>query len=118
MFDCVHSYEQKTVAITGASGYIASALVDALLKSPAHILRISRRDLQPVAGTEILKADIQSKGCWEEIVLKADIIFHLAGNTSVAAAGKDPAGSLNSTVGPITHLVAAAQAAGRDGTTG
>jgi len=106
-------YGNKTVAVTGASGYIASVLIDALQKTPAHILRISRRDLHPISGAESLKGDIRSNDCWEEIVSKADVIFHLAGNTSVYATAKDPAGSLNSTVLPITHLVAAAQASGR-----
>jgi len=113
MDDSITRYRNKTVAITGASGYIASVLIDALQKTPAHILRISRRDLPPVPGTEALKADVRASDCWEEIVSKADVIFHLAGNTSVYAAAKDPADSLNSTMLPIMYLVAAAQAAGR-----
>lgn len=112
MCDFAHNYESKTVAVTGASGYLASVLIDALKETPARIMRVSRSDLPPISGTEALKADIRSQDCWEEIVAKADVIFHLAGNTSVYAAAKDPADSLNSTVLPITHLVAAAQIAG------
>lgn len=108
----MNHYGSKTVAITGASGYLASVLIDALQKTPAHILRVSRRGLPPISGTETLKADVRASDCWEEIVSKADVIFHLAGNTSVYAAAKNPAGSLSSTVLPITHLIAAAQAAG------
>lgn len=114
MGDSINHYGDKTVAITGASGYLASVLIDALQKTPAHILRISRRGLHSIAGTETLKADVRESECWEEIVSKADVIFHLAGNTSVYAAAKEPADSLNSTVLPITHLVAAAQAARRE----
>ena len=99
------------MAVTGASGYLASALIDALQESSAHILRVSRRDLPPVSGAEILRADVRTSDCWEKIVSIADVIFHLAGNTSVYAAAKNPADSLNSTVLPITHLVAAVQAA-------
>ena len=105
-------YGSKTVAITGASGYLASVLINALQKTPAHILRVSRQELPPISGTETLKADVRASDCWEEIVSKADVIFHLAGNTSVYAAAKNPAGSLSATVLPITHLIAAAQAAG------
>lgn len=112
MGDVTHNYENKTVAITGASGYLASALIGAIKRTPAQILRISRSDLPSILGTEALKADVRTKDCWKEIVSKADVIFHLAGNTSVYAAAKNPADSLNSTVLPITHLVAAAQAAG------
>jgi nucleoside-diphosphate-sugar epimerase len=39
---------------------------------------------------------------------RADVVFHLAGNTSAYAAAADPAASLESTVLPVTHLIAAA----------
>lgn len=42
-----------------------------------------------------------------EIVKFADVIFHLAGNTSVYAAASDPTESLNSTLLPITQLLKA-----------
>lgn len=113
MRDVIHNYENKTVAITGASGYLASVLIDLLKKTPARILRVSRRDMPSISGEESLKADIRSKDSWGGIVARADVIFHLAGNTSVYSAAKDPADSLNSTVLPITHLVMAAQASGR-----
>lgn len=109
----MHNYESKIVAVTGASGYLASVLIDALKETAAGILRVSRSDLPAISGAESLKSDPRSKDCWENIVAKADVIFHLAGNTSVYAAAKNPADSLNSTVLPITHLVAAAQSAGR-----
>lgn len=111
--ESVSHYKDKTVAITGASGYLASGLIEVMRKAPVHILRISRKDLQPISGTETVKGDIRTIKCWEEIVSRADVIFHLAGNTSVYAAAKDPAGSLSSTVLPVTHLVAAAQATAR-----
>lgn len=106
-------YKDKTVAITGASGYLASVLISMLRENCAHILRISRQDLPPITGTEALKADVGAYDCWNEIVSRADVIFHLAGNTSVYVAAKNPADSLNSTVLPITHLITAAQMAGR-----
>ncbi len=109
----MNRYENTTVAVTGASGYLASVLIDAIKRTPARIVRVSRAALAPLSGTEALQADIRLKDCWERIVATADVIFHLAGNTSVYHAAKDPADSLNSTVLPITHLVAATRAAGR-----
>ncbi|MCG3769444.1 MAG: GDP-6-deoxy-D-mannose reductase [Nitrosomonadaceae bacterium] len=112
MGNVIHSYENKIVAITGARGYLASALTDAFLQASVRILRISRKDLPSLPGAETLKADICKRECWEKIV-QSDVIFHFAGNTSVYTAAKDPAESLNSTVLPITHLIAAAEARGR-----
>jgi len=112
MGEIVHDYENKTVAITGASGYIASVLIDALRETPARILRVSRSDLPPISGTETLKANLRSWDDWERVVAKVDIIFHLAGNTSVYGATQDAADSLNSTVLPIAQLMRAAQTAG------
>lgn len=102
-------FENQKVAVTGSAGYIGSALVEALTREGAHVVRVSRAQLQELPGSEVLRADISSEECWIELVSRADVIFHLAGNTSAYAAAADPAGSLCSTVLPLTHLISAAQ---------
>lgn len=103
----------KSVAVTGASGYIGSALVDALAQYPGKILRVSRQALIPREGIASMVADIRTFDCWLSIVEQADIIFHLAGSTSVYAAARNPAENLNSALLPINHLVRAAREHGR-----
>lgn len=107
------AYADKAVAITGASGYLAGALLEGLGSAPARILRVSRQILGPLPGTETYQADVRTADCWQEIVARADVIFHLASNTSVYAAAEDPAGSLVSTVQPVSHLATAARKLGR-----
>jgi len=107
------AYEGKVVAITGATGYLASALGPALQKVGARLLLVSRQEMLPPSGGHSLQADVRMAECWRTIVQRADVVFHLAGNTSVYAAATDPAGSLLSTVSPLTHLVAAARETGR-----
>jgi nucleoside-diphosphate-sugar epimerase len=102
-----------SVAITGGTGYLASALRHALRDLPARTLVVSRRDIVAMPGEDVMKADIRTRECWERIVERADVVFHLAGNTSVYAAAKDPHDSLLSTVLPLTHLTAAASQAHR-----
>ena len=105
--DFAGPYAGKTVAITGASGYLAAALMDALGSAPARILRVSRQALAAKPGTVTIQADVRTADCWKNIVAEADVVFHLASNTSVYAAANDPAASLGSTVQPVAHLTAA-----------
>jgi nucleoside-diphosphate-sugar epimerase len=106
-------YADVPVAITGASGYLGSALREALHRQGADVLLVSRRPLAARRGERVLQADPRAGECWRHIVEFAGVIFHLASNTSVYTAAADPAGSLEATVLPICHLVAASRDAGR-----
>jgi len=101
--------KRKTIAITGASGYIGSALTFELLKLPVNILRISRKKISTVTGTEDLILDLNEKESWQTIVSRADIIFHLAGNTSIYLAEEDPEENKISTIKPINLLIDASK---------
>ena len=99
----------KTVAVTGASGYIGSVLVDALVSHSCKVIRVSRVDLSPKTDIKTIKADVRYTDTWAEIIEQADIVYHLAGNTSVYEAAKNPAESLKSTLLPLNHLIKAAK---------
>lgn len=103
----------KTIAITGASGYLGSAIAAALEVSSIRTLGVSRKELAPRRGMTLLQADINNYECWEAIVEQAQVIFHLAANTSVYETSKFPAQSLASTLLPLEHLVRAARQLGR-----
>ena len=98
----------KTVVVTGASGYIGAALVDSLVERSCNVIRVSRSSLKPRVKTRSVNADVRSDGLWNEIIASADIIYHLAGNTSVYSAENNPAESLKSTLLPLNHLIKAA----------
>ena len=99
----------KTVAITGGSGYIGSALINKLQKYNCKIIRTSRTTLVPIDGVQDKILDLKSKESWVELVSTADIIFHLAGNTSIAFAEENIDDSLLSNLLPITNLVYASK---------
>ena len=109
MIDSLVKLGGKRVVVTGASGFIGSALVDALVKNFCKVIRVSRMDLAPLDNVKTIKTDVRDAGAWSEIVAQADIIYNLAANTSVYEAALNPAASLNSTLLPITHLIKAAQ---------
>ena len=95
-------YRHRSVVVTGSNGYLGSALTAALRECGASVRPVQRP-----------RADVRTIGCWIDIVAHAEIVFHLAGNTSVEDADADPEDSLRSTVQPIVHLADAARAANR-----
>lgn len=102
------NHSSLSVAITGASGYIGSALVDSLQQRGCRTLVVSSKELNSNTKSKKLIGSIRSLECWTEIVQFAEVIIHLAGNTSVYAAASDPTESLNSTLLPVTQLLKAA----------
>jgi UDP-glucose 4-epimerase len=102
-------YDEKVVVVTGGSGYIGSALINKLQKYNCKITRTSRTTLNPIDGVQDKILDLTSKESWVEIVSTADIIFHLAGNTSIAFAEENIDDSLLSNLLPIVNLVYASK---------
>jgi nucleoside-diphosphate-sugar epimerase len=119
MQDVLPWYGDKTVAITGAAGYIGAALTAALAGTSARLLLVSRRPVRHdgvrAAGgrARVMQADLRDAEPWLVVASRADVVFHLAGNTSMTAAATRPAHSLTATVLPLLHLLAAARGAGR-----
>ena len=109
MVDISSKLNGKVVSITGANGYIGSALTQELEKYSLKIIRISRKQLTPKDGVEDWVLDLNKKSSWIKIVNRSDIIFHLSGNTSVYDAEKDPKESLISTLFPIIQLINASK---------
>ena len=99
----------KVVAITGASGYIGSAIVRSLANYSVKIIRISRKKLDPQFGINDWVLDLTTLSSWVKIVNEVDIIFHLSSNTSIYEAEKNPKDSLEANLFPISQLVAASK---------
>ena len=86
--DNISSYfTGKHIVVTGASGYLASNLVTALQEINCSIIRISRKDKLPSihgqANVTDICADISLGPVWHEVVSQADILYHLADQTTV-----------------------------------
>ncbi len=109
MFYLFEELRNKVVVVTGGSGYIGSALINELKKYNCKIIRTSRTTLIPIEDVQDKILDLTRKESWIEIVSTADIIFHLAGNTSIAFAEENIDDSLLSNLLPITNLVYASK---------
>lgn len=99
----------KTIAVTGANGYLASAIIPMLLGESAKVICVSRSPFTSFDTVEYIVGDTQSPKVWMKMVERAEVIMHLGGNTSIYDAKRDPLGSLQSTVLPIIHLINAAK---------
>ena len=98
----------KNIIITGGFGYIGSALVEYLQHYDCNIVCISRRKI-PEKKVGHWTLDLMKESSWKKIVDYADIIFHLAGNTSVPVADQDPKLNLIESLVPIVNLAYAAK---------
>ena len=100
----------KRILITGASGYLATNLVNSLVDVSCAIIRLSRNEkLAPIDG-EFTISDINGDICGSEVwelalSKKPDIIYHFSGQTSVYRADENPFADLGNNVSPMLRLL-------------
>jgi len=95
------------VVITGARGYVGTALVHALTRS--ELRRVSRH-----RGTDggYISADLGNIRDWKRLLEGATAVVHLSSRTDLRAAEADPAVDDALNVEPVRQLIAAARAVG------
>lgn len=86
----------ETVVVSGASGYVAAALIERLAKEGVKVLKASRGP----AGY----ADVE---LWRRVLPGADAVFHLAAQTSFYKAAEDPEADFRANVAPMRALLEA-----------
>ncbi|HZP76305.1 MAG TPA: NAD(P)-dependent oxidoreductase [Pseudolabrys sp.] len=106
----------STIVITGARGYIGSALANRLA-GEGHTLRLVSRapDAPRVVPSgaliDNLVADLRDEASWATLLDGADAVVHLSSRTDLRAAEADPVGDENINVEPMRALVRAAEKA-------
>ena len=96
------------LAITGATGFVGSALLDAALAEGHQVRALARREQAPRAGVEWVRGDLGDTGALAALVAGADAVVHVAGLTNTP----DPAQFEVANVTGTAHVIAAMAEAG------
>jgi len=97
-------YRNKNVAVSGASGFIGSYLLNEVNKHSKLAYGLSRKKTK-IGKLKFLKVDLNNKKSVEKIVKKFDIFFHFASNTNLSKAEKNPQYNFDSNVKPIINII-------------
>jgi nucleoside-diphosphate-sugar epimerase len=107
-----------SVVITGARGYIGSALTRRLA-SEGNTLRLVSRSWNAAdinadlrEDVEYVSADLREQGAWERLLDGSHTIIHLSSHTDLLAAEADPGQDEHLNVDPVRSLVCAAERSG------
>lgn len=102
-------FRGKHILITGASGYIASNLINLLKNMHCTIIRLSRKSklstVSGMANVVDITGDVRDSNIFGSVLEDVDIVYHLAGQTSLYLADKNPLDDLEANVGPMLNLL-------------
>ncbi|HSJ77990.1 MAG TPA: NAD(P)-dependent oxidoreductase [Erythrobacter sp.] len=96
------------LAITGATGFVGSAVMDAALEQRHQVKALARRDQPARAGVEWVRGDLGDTAALATLVEGADAVIHVAGLTNTP----DPAQFAVANVTGTANVLAAMTAAG------
>jgi nucleoside-diphosphate-sugar epimerase len=96
------------LAITGATGFVGSAVLNEALAQGQQVRALARRDQQPRAGVEWVRGDLDAGDALAALVAGADAVIHVAGLTNTP----DPAQFEAANVTGTANVVAAMKQAG------
>jgi nucleoside-diphosphate-sugar epimerase len=96
------------LAMTGATGFVGSHLVDAALAAGHDVVALTRRDQPERERLTWVRGDLGERSALEQLVVDADALIHVAGVISAQTAGAFDKGNVEGTL----TMLAAATAAG------
>ena len=106
-------FRAKRIIVTGAAGFIGSNVVARFRNVDCHVTRVLRRPAElSVPATAQIKdiiGDVRDARLWMEILPGADIVYHLASQTSGSVAEADPESDFRNNVLPMLHMLEACE---------
>lgn len=120
-------FEGKTVAVTGAGGFIGSHVVERLLAEGARVramLRYTSRgqrgclehlDAEALAGVALTHGDVRDFDAVREFLRGADVVFHLAALIGIPYSYEHPQEVIDTNIIGTTNVLLAARVLGTIG---
>jgi nucleoside-diphosphate-sugar epimerase len=103
-----HHLDGAFCLVTGGAGYLAHSLTTDLISAGARVRRLFRADRRKPAfedsNVEDMAGDVTVRADLERACAGVDIVFHLAGQTSVYTAEGDPPRDFEANVRPLIAL--------------
>ena len=99
----------KTVAITGATGFVGGATLDAALEQDIAVRTLTRREQPARAGVTWVEGTLDDAGALADLVQGVDAVVHIAGLTNTP----DPADFERANVTGTANVIAAMKAKAR-----
>ncbi len=96
------------LAITGVTGFVGSAVLDAALAQGHQVRALARRDQAPRGSVEWVRGDLVDTAALAALVAGADAVIHVAGLTNTP----DPTEFEGANVAGTANVLAAMTAAG------
>ena len=111
-----------TLALTGATGFVGSHLLDLALAGGHRVRALTRRPQPPVAGVEWVAGALDDEAALARLVAGADAVIHVAGVINAADAAGFEAGNVTgtaallaaSTAAPVNRFVHVSSLAARE----
>ena len=98
----------KTVALTGATGFVGRITLDRLVAAGWHVRALTRQDQPKKTGVQWVNGRLDDVSSLDELCKGADAVLHVAGVVNAP----DAAGFESGNVTGTANMLAAAQSAG------
>ena len=101
------SRASELIAITGATGFVGSAVLDAAAKVGLDVRALARRPQEARAGVEWVQGDLGDERALRRLVTRASAVIHIAGVVNSPDAQGFEAGNVRGTLNVVNAALAA-----------